>query len=118
MSANTYALLYNSEDNSKFHRNILLNNATTICSLDVRALSYQFYYPVCFYTHPNATTSGTSEEMKFLEFDALRRNIYFATLTTVYKLIMDQAQPEAEQIMTVSGTISGKESVQSRPQGY
>ena len=86
---------------------MLLCNSTTICRLDIRALSLDVYDVDCFYTIQNDTVGGTNSEISFLEVDSLRRHILFATRDSVFKLNIEQTTTEPVRLFTATGIISG-----------
>ncbi|XP_053402898.1 low-density lipoprotein receptor-related protein 4-like [Mercenaria mercenaria] len=112
------------ESYAKFHKAIVIANATHICMLDIRWFAYTGHDVVCRYTviglpastvapvssTPPAPTASPNELIKMFDLDISNRIVIFATADNkIYKRPVDLPieNDAKEVIIQASGEISG-----------
>ena len=89
-------LILFSEVAGDYHRAIVLNNGTHLCLLSMDILSHNETRSLyCFYQR------GTDQEpILFVEVDMDTREIFFATLTSIYRVAINRTHSTEPELVT------------------
>ena len=76
------------ETSGDYHRAIILNNGTHLCLLSMDVLSDKETKSIfCFYRHET-----DEEQILYVDVDMDTRVIFFATLTSIYRVAINRTQ--------------------------